>query len=74
MRAWLVVFAQPLFGNVLYLLDGLERVGIEHLVPINSVEALNVGALVWLEVPISMVSASRLASSMTFKVRKRRPS
>lgn len=48
MRALLVVFAQPLLDEVLHLFDRLEQVDIEYLVPVSSVEALDVGVLVWL--------------------------
>ena len=53
MRALLVVNAQPLLGDVLYLLVALEHVGVQHLVPIRAVEPLDVGVLVglaWLDV------------------------
>jgi hypothetical protein len=36
-RALLVVFEQPLLGDVLDLFDGGEQVGVKHLVPVRPV-------------------------------------
>jgi hypothetical protein len=41
-----VVFEEPGFGNLAYLLDGVEHVGIRYLIPVRLVEALDEGVLV----------------------------
>jgi hypothetical protein len=46
MQSLLVVFAQPVLGDLAHLLDGFEHVGIEHLVSIGLVEALDEGVLI----------------------------
>jgi hypothetical protein len=42
----LVVFAQPGVGDLAHLLDGLEHVGIEDLITVGLVEALDEGILI----------------------------
>lgn len=42
----LVVFGQPGLGNLAYLLDRFEHVGIENLISVGLVEAFDEGILV----------------------------
>ena len=46
MRSVLVVLGQPVVGDGLNLLDGVEQIGIEHLGSECPVEALDVCVLV----------------------------
>ena len=48
MRSVLVVLGQPVVGDGLDLLDGIEQPGVEHFGPEGAVEALDVGVLVGL--------------------------
>lgn len=69
MRALLVIDAQPLLGDVLHLLDALEHVGDEHLVPIGAAKPLDVGVLIGLTrldvVELESNSGSRWATCST---------
>ena len=49
MRSVLVVLGQPVVGNGLDLLDGIEQPDVEHLGAEGAIEALDVGVLVGLE-------------------------